>query len=392
MLTLRFGLLLMMIASSSNALHTDPSGIVYEGQARFSILSPQLIRLEWSSTKDFFDGKTWLVQSRQIQTPPADYNVTRNDTHLRIDTEFVTIEYLRNAATTFSQHTIHVTVRVNSATGETVTWNAIPDEEYDGNLLGTLRTLDGNHDSKLQLDCRYQTRDDLHCSYGVISRRGYALVDDTHQPQFDNDTQWPWIVHEQYSPPDPGLCLAVPVVERRRCGISNNIDQHECELRGCCFVAPSSCFYSSQAQQDLYLFGHGRHYTKALYEFTRLAGAIPLPPRYIFGVFFSRYWAYAEYEERQIIAEYIQHDIPLDVLVVDMDWHKTFYKLMSNGTRDQAGQGIGWTGYTFDEHLFPDHAKFLQWCKQLGLKNTLNLHPASGNYDFHQSYLAIIRL
>ena len=117
---------------------------------------------------------------------------------------------------------------------------------------------------------------------------------------------------------------------------------------------------------------------KLVFEFTRLAGSIPLPPRYIFGVFFSRYWAYAEYEERQIITEYIQHDVPLDVLVTDMDWHITFYKLAENGTKDQAGQGIGWSGFTFDEHLYPNHEKFLQWCKQLGLKNTLNLHPASG--------------
>jgi alpha-glucosidase (family GH31 glycosyl hydrolase) len=125
----------------------------------------------------------------------------------------------------------------------------------------------------------------------------------------------------------------------------------------------------------LYLFGHGRNYPQALYEFTRLSGAIPLPPRYMFGVFFSRYWAYGEYEEREIITEYIEHDVPLDVFVTDMDWHITFYK---NNTKDQAGLRAGWTGFTFDKHLFPDHRKFLQWCKQLGLKNTLNLHPESG--------------
>jgi len=371
---------LLATAVADNNLLPDPSTIVYEGQARFTILSTRLIRLEWSPTKEFVDAKTWLVQSRQIQPTPPTFNVTRNDTHLRIDTNFVTLEYLRNSTTTFSQHNIRATVQVNPAKGETVVWNAIPGEEYDGNLLGTIRTLDGNRDSKLELDCRKQPRDDLHCTYGVISRRGYALVDDTRRPQFDNDPQWPWIVNKQYSPPDPSLCQAVPVGERRTCGSpSNSTGQQECELRGCCFEGPSSCFYSSQAQQDLYLFGHGHAYPQALFEFTRLAGSIPLPPRYVLGVFFSRYWAYAEYEERQIITEYIQHDVPLDVLVTDMDWHITFYKLASNGTKDQAGERIGWSGFTFDEHLFPNHQKFLQWCKQLGMKNTLNVHPASGS-------------
>ena len=367
----------LLATTSSSSLPANPSSIIYEGHARFTVLSTHLIRLEWSATKEFVDSKTWLVQSRQIQPTPALFNVTRNDTHLRIDTNFVTVEYLRNATTTFNQRNIRVTIRVNRSTGETVVWNAIPGEEFNGNLLGTLRTLDGNRDSKLELDCRHQPREDLHCSYGVISRRGYALVDDTHHPQFDNDPQWPWIVNKQYSSPDVSLCLAVAPTERRSCG-SNTTDQNECGRRGCCFQAPSTCYYSSQAQQDLYLFGHGRLYTQALFEFTRLAGSIPLPPRYIFGVFFSRYWAYTEYEERQIITEYLQHDIPLDVLVIDMDWHKTFYKLATNGTKDQAGQQIGWSGYTFDDHLFPNYAKFLQWCKQLGLKNTLNLHPSSG--------------
>jgi alpha-glucosidase (family GH31 glycosyl hydrolase) len=112
------------------------------------------------------------------------------------------------------------------------------------------------------------------------------------------------------------------------------VGQHECELRGCCFVAPSSCFYSSQAPQDLYLFGHGCAYSQALFEFTRLSSAIPLPPRCTFGVFINRYWAYAEYEERQLISEYIHHDVAVDVLVTDMEWHRTFYKLAENRLKD----------------------------------------------------------
>ncbi|CAF3801438.1 unnamed protein product [Rotaria sordida] len=381
---------LLVITATKNLLLLTSASIIYEGQARFTILSAQLIRLEWSLTNEFFDGKTLLVQSRQIQPIPPSFTVTRNDTHLRIDTNFITLEYLRNATTTFSQHNIRVTIRVNVIKGETVVWNAIPGEEYDGNLLGTLRTLDGSRDSKLELDCRNQPLNDLHCTYGVISRRGYVLIDDTHRPQFDNDSRWPWIINKQYSPPDSRHCQTVSIEERRNCGSSNNnINQYECELRGCCFIFPSSCFYSLQSQQDLYLFGHGHAYSQALFEFTRLTGSIPLPPRYIFGIFFSRYWAYAEYEERQIITEYIQHDIPLDVLVIDMDWHKTFYKLLSNSTQDQADQEIGWTGYTFDKHLFPNPVKFFQWCKQLGLKNALNLHPASGIQPWEEKYTAM---
>ena len=97
-------------------------------------------------------------------------------------------------------------------------------------------------------------------------------------------------------------------------------------------------------------------------------------------------YRYASYEEKQIVREYAQHDIPLDVLVIDMDWHITYYKLANEGQHDQAGENIGWSGFTFDEHLFVNHTQFLAWCKTLGLRNTLNLHPASGIQPWEETY------
>ena len=61
--------------------------------------------------------------------------------------------------------------------------------------------------------------------------------------------------------------------------------------------------------------------------------------------------------EQEIVHGYESRRIPLDVLVTDMDWHITFY----NGQRDQAGEEMGWTGFTFDKHLFPDPKQFLEW-------------------------------
>ena len=48
-------------------------------------------------------------------------------------------------------------------------------------------------------------------------------------------------------------------------------------------------------------------------------------------------------------------------MVTDMDWHMTFY---GENTRDQAGQRKGWTGFTWDKHLFPDPKGFLDWSVQ----------------------------
>ena len=65
----------------------------------------------------------------------------------------------------------------------------------------------------------------------------------------------------------------------------------------------------------------------------------------------------------------------------------------------QAGERKGWTGFTWDKHLFPYPKLFLDWydehsdkvcrhlcmhscrCKSKGIKNTVNCHPASGSYS-----------
>lgn len=39
---------------------------------------------------------------------------------------------------------------------------------------------------------------------------------------------------------------------------------------------------------------------------------------------------------QELISEYEEHNVPLDVLVLDMDWHITFY----DGTRDAVRSSL----------------------------------------------------
>lgn len=94
----------------------------------------------------------------------------------------------------------------------------------------------------------------------------------------------------------------------------------------------------------------------ALKDFTSIGGEIPLPPRYVFGTWYSKYWAYSDVELKDVINQYETHQVirpsttrqtefqqtPLDVLVTDMDWHITFYKEAAQGKRDPAGEIPGW--------------------------------------------------
>ena len=111
---------------------------------------------------------------------------------------------------------------------------------------------------------------------------------------------------------------------------------------------------------------YGHDFKSALKDYTVFAGKIPLPPRYAFGYWWSRYRSYSDNELRELLRKFRMYDIPLDVLVIDMDWHYT-----------EPGKG-GWSGWTWNKRLFPNPGRLLADLKKEGVKLTLNLHPADG--------------
>ncbi len=139
-------------------------------------------------------------------------------------------------------------------------------------------------------------------------------------------------------------------------------------------------------RQDWYFFGYGHDYRAALSDFTRVAGKIPLPPRFAFGAWWSRYWSYTDQEFEQLVQQFQSHQVPLDVLVIDMDWHPTFGTRWWDKKTDASGHSLGWTGYSWNKLLFPDPPAFLDYVHQQGLKATVNMHPASGVQPWETRY------
>ena len=227
--------------------------------------------------------------------------------------------------------------------GKPVVWHpGLTDSE---NLMGTTRTLDEALGSKTQEPIEP----------GLVSRAGWALVDDSTRPLFDSadfrfvdgeKSLWPWAM-ERPANEKPG------------------------------------------SYTDWYFFGYGHDYRKALGDFVRVAGRIPLPPRFAFGLWWSRYWAYSDQELDELVRGFQENSTPLDVLVIDMDWHINLEQLKAMGETDRSGYGLGWTGYTWNKVLFPDPGAFLKNLHDEGLKVTLNLHPASGIQPWDQAYAAM---
>ncbi len=195
------------------------------------------------------------------------------------------------------------------------TWRYGDEGERD-NLRGTARTLD-------------EANGAIRLERGLMSRAGWSIVDDSRSLVFD-DQSW----------------LTVR-------------------------AAPDNL--------DLYFFGYGHDYQQCLSDFCKVAGHVPLLPRWALGNWWSRYWAYTQAELQDLITDFQQHDIPLSVCIVDMDWHIT----------DTGNDASGWTGYTWNRDLFPDPAAFIAWLHQNGLKTALNLHPADGVYPHEEQYAAM---
>jgi len=322
-------LMLPLSAFAVNNPKADEKAQVVVGNARFTVLTPQMIRMEWSEDGKFEDRATLTFVNRKLEVPQFKVRQTRSK--VTITTSNVTLTYKKGAK--FSAENLSAEILV---AGKKVVWHYGDNDTQ--NLMGTTRTLDRYYGSQ---DHPRSNRRRSSMEHGILSRAGWTVVDDSERHVF------------------------VPVESHWKNWV-------ECRPEG--------------DRLDLYLFAYGHEYTKALKDYTRVAGDIPLPPKYTFGYWWSRYWQYSDNELRDLVETMRSLDIPLDVLIIDMDWHDTWGFTSKNSKKDEYGQSIGWTGYTWKNQLFPSPENFLAWCKKQNLKTSLNLHPASGIQPYEEPY------
>lgn len=129
--------------------------------------------------------------------------------------------------------------------------------------------------------------------------------------------------------------------------------------------------------EDMYFFGYGYNYFEAIKDYFKLTGEPPMLPAYALGNWWSRYHKYTQDEYKELMLRFKEEDIPFSVGVIDMDWHLVDID-ESLKPLTQLSPHIGWTGYTWNEELFPDHKALLQFLHDENIKVSLNLHPADG--------------
>ena len=315
--TLCCTLLMCSLSSRANVVYQDAC-------VRFTLIDEGTLRLEYAPDGQFVDNKSFMAVVRHY--PKTDYKISNTSRQVTITTSKLKLVYRKGTGPLSEQN---LTISSTKALSMPFVWK--PGMTQKGNLKGTYRTLDGYDGDEYQYS---NPKHEMPIEDGLLATDGWTLIDDSQRLLFDGDSDWEWVKERQ----------------------------------------------SAEGAQDWYFMAYGHDYKGALKSYTKFAGKVPLPPRYAFGYWWSRYWSYSDQDFRDLISNFQQLDLPLDVLVIDMDWHPI-----------SPEAGGGWTGWDWNERLFPDYKAFLRYLDQQGVKATMNLHPADGVRPYEKKYEAFMQ-
>ena len=165
-----------------------------------------------------------------------------------------------------------------------------------------------------------------------------------------------------------------------RGGVAEYDDSHSCLIGENAMLVPRP-----EGGKDKYVFAFGHDFAGGLKEFFALTGYPPLLPQFALRFLWSRCHAYTADVYLALLDEFAAKGLPFTVATVDMDWH-IVDDVPKEFKPHNPTQCAGWTGYTFNKDLFPDHRKFLAELKKRGLAVTFNLHPRDGVRYFEEQY------
>ena len=303
----------------------DDGNVVFWKDYRVTVLFDRLFRIEKSAAKKYRDSATQTVWFRNM--PKCKFKVSLFEDKAEISTDKCTLilDEDREKCAIISD-------------GKRVKLN------NDKNLKGTCRTLDkcDGDDCYVGLfDGDRKTKVKVQLDDGVCSLNGVAVLNDG----------------ESLTLSDSGVVL------------------------------PEKADGS-----DEYVFAYGDDYRGAVKAFLKISGNIPMIPRYALGNWWSRYHAYTDKEYIALMNKFKDENIPLTVATVDMDWHYSDNVVkeknidLKYNNSFNSHYPIGWTGYSWNVNLFPDHKKFLQTLHEMNLHVSLNEHPADGVRYWEDAY------
>ncbi|MBS1272043.1 MAG: Alpha-xylosidase BoGH31A [Candidatus Marinimicrobia bacterium] len=237
-----------------------PDNDIKEGNARFQVITPMVIRMEYAPDGNFENRQTFFVINRTPQQ--VDFETSTSDGWRFIETSKISLQYRQNSGA-FSDSNLVIQLKAGPEGKKINPIAASKDSIYrDANLGGWRHDLGFVKGSVDLYD-------------GLLNRNGWYLFDDSETAVWNGAVDSSW-------------------VEPRN---------------------------TSEEYQDLYFFGYDHQYKQALRDFADLTGHPPMLPRWAFGIWFSRLEDYGADDFRHhILPQMREHRIPLDALIIDTDW------------------------------------------------------------------------
>ena len=328
----------------------DPAAVVVasSGGARFTVLTDRLIRMEQSSAP-FEDRATLAVLNRRLPVPSFSHSEAGGV--LTITTASVALSY--TVGQPFSPTSLTVKgVDPGSAFKQ---WSF--GAPFPGNLLGTIRGQDGQ--SATPLNCTLNAKVDdngeyNHCEWGLVSRDGWVVYDDTPNVCLDGTGWWSTAggsraCGAQMAGTDaanPANSAAYPFgttvasaaaccatcLADASCTAGYVFDTTPGDSPNCWplasvggekqasnrILALTTNPASNTDAFDLYGLFHGHDYFGAIADYTQIGGKTIMVPRYASGIWNSRWFDYSSQDNLKLVDDYESRRIPLDVFVIDM--------------------------------------------------------------------------
>ncbi|ETO25623.1 hypothetical protein RFI_11517 [Reticulomyxa filosa] len=262
----------------------------------------QCVYYKNSLNGEFEDRASVKIVNRLLPTPKFTQSISQNQ--LTLTTSALQVKYI------IGEPLGPQSLRISGYNVSGQSFQYVPSGDpfdWSRNLFGTIRSLD-EINNPIPLNCSELEGftvhgESLHCTWAVFGRNGYALINDTNTTMIENN----WI--------------------------------------------PTDNWWNND-MQDWYFFGHGLDFKKALHDFSLISGSIPLVPRYALGSMHCRWYDYGDWNLREAIRNYEDRNLPLDVAIIDMDWHV-------------YGP---WGAYTWNYHLFSNPNITQNWFKQKRLR------------------------
>lgn len=173
------------------------SVVQFGASVRFTILTAQLVRLEYAADGAFEDRQTMVTWNRNLAA--VDYSVTNTSTGVIVETSGLLLNYSGSGAP-FDANNLEIQLKSPSFSNEAPRWTPGQSVASDpGNLFGTFHTLDqvdGDHAGGLNCSLLDPTTNGgllsfYPCDFGLISKSGWSLVDDSRRPVINNDWMYP---------------------------------------------------------------------------------------------------------------------------------------------------------------------------------------------------------